>query len=543
MLCVKPRTWIFWMMVLGAIFLEACAAPVTDEVKPMPDIPITNTSNPPGLTGTVTALDSVIPRPVSVSPAGGQFQLTESTNIYVSPAGPEILAIGRYLAGKLRPSTGFPLPVLPAEGTPTGGNIFLALDESVMDLGEEGYTLTITPHAVHLAAYRPAGLFYGLQTIRQLLPAEVELPTRQAGPWLMPTGSIRDRPRFAWRGSMLDVARHFFSVQDVERYIDLIAYYKMNRFHIHLTDDQGWRLEIKSWPNLARIGGSTSVNDESHGYYTQEQYSELVAYAQSRYITLVPEIEMPGHINAALASYPELSCEGGASELYTGIEVGQSSLCTGKELTYRFLDDVIGEITALTPGPYIHIGGDEAASTPEAEYLAFIPKVQAIVNAHGKQMVGWEEISKTELLPSSIAQAWEKDTVKQAVPQGAKVIMSPAKKVYLDMKYDSSTPLGLKWAGMVSVRDAYDWEPATYFEGVGESNILGVEAPLWSETLRTMSEIEYMAFPRLPGAAEIGWSPAAGKSWDEYRLRLAAHGARLAALGVNFYRAPEVGFK
>jgi hexosaminidase len=356
----------------------------------------------------------------------------------------------------------------------------------------------------------------------------------------MPTGVIRDYPRFAWRGAMLDVARHFFSVADVERYLDLMAYYKLNRLHLHLADDQGWRLEIASWPNLTTIGGSTEVGGGPGGYYTQADYAEIVAYAQARYIVIVPEIDMPGHTNAALASYPELNCDGQARELYTGTNVGFSSLCISQDITFEFVDDVVREIAALTPGPYFHIGGDEAAATSDADYRLFVERAQAIVQSHGKQMVGWEEIAQTQLLPTSIAQHWNSDLALQAARQGAQVIMSPASRAYLDMKYDSTTSLGLDWAGTTDEQDAYTWDPATQVPGVNESDILGVEAPLWSETLQTLDDIEFMAFPRLLGYAEMGWSPADGRAWDEYRIRLGTHGPRLTALGVNFYAAPQI---
>jgi hexosaminidase len=407
-------------------------------------------------------------------------------------------------------------------------------------LGEEGYELTITPERVSLAAYRPAGMFWGVQTIRQLLPPAVECSTAQAGPWEMAAGTIRDCPRFVWRGAMLDVARHFFGVADVKRYIDLIAGYKLNRLHLHLSDDQGWRLEIRSWPRLATHGGSTAVGGGPGGFYTQADYAEIVAYAQSRHIVVVPEIDMPGHTNAALASYAELNCDGVAPPLYTGIAVGFSSLCMGKEVTLSFVDDVVGEIAALTPGPYLHIGGDEAAAMGADDYVRFVERAQAIVRAHGKQMVGWEEIASAGLLTTSVAQHWHSDLARRAAKQGAKVILSPASKTYLDMKYDAATPLGLEWAGHVDVADAYAWDPAALVDGLAESDVLGVEAPLWSETLRTIADIEFMAFPRLAGIAEIGWSPAAGRRWEEYALRLGSHGPRLAALGVNFYRSPAV---
>lgn len=486
---------------------------------------------------------TVIPQPALVTLQGETFPLTEHTLILVAPAAPELIKIGQYLADHLRPATGYPFPVQGATEPRPEGGILLTTLGSDPALGDEGYELTITPEGVTLSAPRPAGLFWGVQTIRQLLPPSIESSVVQNGPWLLPTGMIRDWPRFAWRGMMLDVSRHFFGPDIIKRLIDLLACYKMNRLHLHLSDDQGWRIMIRSWPDLARIGGSTQVGGGPGGYYSQEEYTDIVAYAQSRYITVVPEIDMPGHTNAALASYAELNCDGVARPLYTGTDVGFSSLCLGKEITLQFVDDVVGEIAALTPGPYFHIGGDEAMATPLPEYIAFIEQVQNIVQSHGKQMVGWEEIGQAKLLPTSIAQLWHSAAAREAVQQGVKVIMSPANKVYLDMQYTPETPLGLHWAGYVEVRDAYDWDPATLVEGIGEKDILGVEAPLWTETIKTAANIELMTFPRLLGVAEIGWSPAAGRDWEEYRVRLGYHGPRLAIMGVNFYRSPQVPWK
>jgi hexosaminidase len=341
---------------------------------------------------------------------------------------------------------------------------------------------------------------------------------------------------------MLDVARHFFDVQDVKRFIDLIAHYKLNRLHLHLTDDQGWRIEIKSWPGLTGIGGSTQVGGSGGGFYTQEDYREIVDYARSRFITIVPEIDTPGHTNAALASYPELNPSGEASSLYEGIEVGFSTLWINNEVTYRFLEDVIRELSALTPGPYIHIGGDEAQSTPEEEYKKFIRRIQEIVIAHGRQTVAWSEIGEAEVLPGTIAQHWKGADYQGAKEQGAKIILSPANKTYLDMKYDESTPLGLNWAGYISVKEGYDWEPGSYLHLLEESDILGIEAPLWTETVGTMKDIEYLVFPRLPGIAELAWSPK-GQDWEEYRQRLAAHGSHMDAMGINYYKSPDVDWK
>jgi hexosaminidase len=364
----------------------------------------------------------------------------------------------------------------------------------------------------------------------------------------MPLGRITDEPRFEWRGVMLDVARHFFPPDAVKRFIDNMALYKLNRLHLHLSDDQGWRIEIPSRPRLTSIGAGTQVGGGPGGYYSTAEWSDLVSYAQARFITIVPEIDMPGHTNAALASYAELNCDDTAPELFTGTDVGFSFLCTEKEETYAFVDDVVREIAAITPGPYFHLGGDEVHELTEEQYVHFMERAQEIVATHGKRVIGWDEIAEVdlELLPGSIAQVWRPQTeatsaaVADAVDGGASVILSPADHVYLDMKYDSTTVLGLAWAGYNDVRDADSWDPADLVTGVSEESILGVEAAVWSESLDKMSDVEYMIFPRFAGVAEIAWSPADARSWNSYRLRLAAHGPRWTALGINFRRVPEV---
>jgi hexosaminidase len=311
-------------------------------------------------------------------------------------------------------------------------------------------------------------------------------------------------PRFEWRGVMLDVARHFFTPNDVKRFIDTIEPLQLNRLHLHLTDDQGWRLEITSWPKLAEIGGRTAVGGGPGGFYTQDDYRDLVAYAADRGVTVVPELDMPGHVNAALVAYPELAPSGTNPQPYTGIDVGFSTLDAANELTYRFVDDILREVAALTPGPYIHIGGDEAAATKPEDYERFVTRVLELVRSHGKQPVGWEEIAKVQLPPGTIVQHWKNEELaRAAVDQGARVIMSPATRTYLDMKYDATTKLGLEWAGYISVRDASRWDPATQVAGVTEGDVIGVEACLWSETLETYADLEYMAFPRLVGIAGL----------------------------------------
>jgi hexosaminidase len=490
----------------------------------------------------------IVPAPASlVSVPGVSYELTPATRIVTKS--PKAAGVAAGLAAALRRATGYPLPVRPGPAGTGGrhGGISLGLSGHPR-LGQEGYTLEVSRDGVRLEARTAAGLFRGTQTLRQLLPAKIESATVQPGPWTVPGVRIADRPRFGWRGTMLDVSRHFFSVAEVKRYIDLAALYKVNTLHLHLADDQGWRIVIDSWPRLATVGGSTEVGGGPGGFYTKADYTEIVEYAAARHITVVPEIDMPGHTNAALASYAELNCDGVAPPLYTGTEVGFSSLCVDKEITYRFIDDVIRELAALTPGPYIHIGGDEAHSTEHDDYVKFIERVRDIVASHGKTMMGWKEIAAASIAPGSVAQFWGSTTpsdtdieqARSAVAQGAKIVMSPCDKAYLDMKYTPSSPFGLSWCGLVEAQDSYTWDPAAVVDGIGDADIRGVEAPLWSETIDDIGDAEFMAYPRLAGIAEIGWSPAAGRSWDDYRLRLAAQGPRWEALSVNFYRSPQV---
>lgn len=487
---------------------------------------------------------SIIPRPVSVTPSEGIFRLTNHTDIYIQEENEALMKVGQYLADKLRPSTGFDTQVKAPVKKPGKGDIVLALEENNQELGEEGYEMVIGEKNVRLTACRPAGLFYGIQTLLQLLPPEVEMDSLQQGPWQIPAGTIKDYPAYGYRGAMLDVARHFFTPGEVKTYIDQLATWKMNVLHLHLSDDQGWRIEIKSWPNLAVHGGQTEVGGGEGGYFTQEQYSDIVKYAQDRFITVIPEIDMPGHTNAALSSYPELNVGGKATELYTGIKVGFSSLDTKSETTYKFVDDVIRELAALTPGDYFHIGGDESHATRISDYIPFVNRVQEIAISYGKMVLGWDEIALSDLKPNTIVQYWARaDNATRGVAQGAKVLMSPAKYAYLDMKYDSTTNYGLNWAGYIEVDKAYNWDPATLVPGINRGNVIGIEAPLWSETVSNLTEAQYLIFPRLLGFAEIGWTPAELRKWDDYKVRLAEQGNRLRAMNINFYHSPLINWE
>ncbi|MFJ3924824.1 beta-N-acetylhexosaminidase [Streptomyces sp. NPDC090022] len=487
--------------------------------------------------------ERLLPAPVSAQGGGPGYELAPGTVIRTVPGHAEVRRIGERLAEALRAPGAPPLPVADGSGGPgAGSGIVLRLDggEGTRELGEEGYRLDSAPAAVTLTARTPAGLFHAVQTLRQLVPA--------AGRGTVPGGRITDRPRFAYRGAMLDIARHFFTVEQVKRYVDQLAQYKVNTLHLHLTDDQGWRLDIASWPRLAAYGGASEVGGGPGGAWTRDDYREVVRYAAERYVEVVPEIDMPGHTNAALASYAELNCDGKAPERYTGTKVGFSSLCVGKELTYAFVDDVLREVAELTPGRYLHIGGDEANATPAADYAAFMDRAQRTVAAYGKRVVAWHQLAGARPAPGAVLQWWghdrtaaaERAKVAAAAKAGHPVILSPADHAYLDMKYDKATKPGLAWAGYVPVRRAYDWDPGAYLDGVPESSVLGVEAPLWTETVATVADLEHLAFPRVLGIAELGWSPATAHDWDRYRLRLAAQTARLDAQGIAFHRSPEV---
>ncbi|MFP4290247.1 MAG: beta-N-acetylhexosaminidase [Cyclobacteriaceae bacterium] len=481
---------------------------------------------------------ALIPLPTEMNLGGESFVLTDESKIILTTEEEGLKPIADYLGSLLRPSTGFALPIEVGKAVPQAIVLSLKVEPS---LGKEGYTLKVDDENIHLEAYQVEGLFRGIQSLRQLLPARIENTSLQQGPWFIPALSIKDQPAYAYRGAMLDIARHFFGPEDIKRFIDLMTLYKLNALHLHLSDDQGWRIEIKSWPKLATYGGSTAVGGDKGGYLTQEEYRDIVSYAAERFITIIPEIDMPGHTNAALAAYPELNCQNRKPELYTGIEVGFSTLCIDNELTYRFVDDVVGELAAITEGPYIHIGGDESHVTEEEDYIRFINRAQEIVKSHGKKVIGWDEIANAALLPSTVVQHWaDTANVRKAVVQGASVIMSPASRSYMDMKYDSTTNLGLNWAGFTEVDDAYQWDPAELAEGVEQADILGIEAPLWTETIRTMDDIEYMVFPRLPGYAEIGWTPVAQRNWESYRKRLAAQADRFQELGIDFYHSELV---
>lgn len=496
---------------------------------------------------------SIVPQPVTqATPLGAApFILTAASRILATT---HAASVASYLAGLLRPSTGFILPIVePFEAGPHGGeptpvhDIALHLDVAdTQDHGDEGYTLETSALGVHLTAATPAGLFYGIQSLRQLFPSDVEDRAVQSVAWEAPATTITDRPRYSYRGAMLDVARHFFGVDEVCHFIDTIALFKVNVLHLHLTDDQGWRISIDAHPELTQIGGATAVDGDPGGFYTKADFARIVEHAATRFVTIVPEIDVPGHTNAALSALPELNPGGTPAEPYLGTEVGFSTLDTTSDATWAFLDDVFREVAEQSPGPWLHFGGDESHATPTDAYREFVARASRLVASHGKVPIAWHEAGiSTDLAPGTIGQYWsfvtpQDDAADRAlsfVRQGGSLILSPADVAYLDMSYDASSPIGLTWAdGFTTVRESYEWEPTEILPDAADA-ILGVEAPLWTETVRSRSDIDYLVFPRLLAVAEIAWSVRPGESdrrvWSDFAARLEALQPRFEALGIT----------
>ncbi|MET0735504.1 MAG: family 20 glycosylhydrolase [Microbacterium sp.] len=429
----------------------------------------------------------------------------------------------------------------------------------------ESYTLAADEASVVVTGADAAGLFYGVQTLGQLI-------TRDGDGWIVPAVSIEDAPRFGYRGVMLDVARHFHPVETVEAYIDRAAGLKYNAIHLHLSDDQGWRLQLASRPLLTELASGTAVGGDPGGFYTKADYADIVEYAASRHMIVVPEIDMPGHTHAVGLAYPELAegpamnegmleqaqNEGIAGPVagspYEGTVVGFSSLRIREEATYDFIADVFGELAAMTPGPYLHLGGDESLGTTDEDFDLFVARASDIIADLGKTPVAWHEAgAAAELNPDTIGQYWGfvtptdgmDDKARAFAENGSQIILSPADAIYLDMKPTESSALGLTWAnGVTSVEDAYSWEPSTVIDGIDDTDILGVEAPMWTETIRDLEGIDVMAFPRIAAAAEAAWSPATGSSdlrtWESFRERVGAMGPLWTALGIGFMPSDEI---
>ncbi len=530
---------------------------------------------------------SIVPKPVSATVGSGLFTLTGTSRIVAAPgagAVPE-LSVAADLAAYLRPATGYPLPVV--SGTPRSGDIVLQIgDPGTLPASDqaEGYQLDTTTSNATIEAPAAHGLYNAVQTFRQLLPAWINSPKVMPGPWTTPVVDITDYPRYAYRGVLLDIARHYESPSAVEQLISQAAAYKVNVFHLHLSDDQGFRLVINGFPDLTSIGSTGSVGTDGRledpgGFWTQDEYKAVVAYAAAHFITVVPEVDSPGHNNAIImseyndTSNPALPADPHGIDCgqnnppvwdYTE-DVGYSALCPTSPDTWAIMKAIIGQLSAITPGPYYDLGGDEVPTSllSATQYASFINEEAPIVTGDGKTVMGWADIAGQGTQPpaGSIAEYWQPaggtspgtETGREAVAKNMKIVMAPANHTYLDQKYtvtaQSSVPpsLGMNWACPqgCDVDSAYNWDPGTFVSGVTDHNVIGVEGDIWSETLSNLSDVDYMAFPRLLALMEVAWSPSVQRSatspaYQDFLQRLATQGARLQAASVNFYPSTEV---
>ncbi len=502
------------------------------------------------------------------SAATGHSNSSRKTPIVVDAA---VRDTGQYLAERLRKATGFDLKIgASAKALPAKGTILLTTRDANPGLGAEGYELTVTPDSVVVRASKSAGLFYGVQSLLQLLPPEVFAAKPVLGvDWKTPCVQIEDQPRFKWRGFMLDVARHFFTKREVEQMVDVLAMQKVNMLHLHLTDDQGWRIEIKRYPRLTQVGAwrkdigfgldpnaSTAYGPDGRygGYYTQADIREIVAYAKSRHMTIVPEIEMPGHSSAALAAYPELSCNGGP---YTSNAEGGAFpgvYCAGKEQTFEFLENVLAEVCQLFPGPYIHIGGDEVSKDNWKKCLLcqarikeeglknehelqsyFIRRIEKFINPQHRTLIGWSEIREGGLAQNAVVMDWIGGAV-EAASAGHDVVMSPTGYCYLD-HYQSTNHATEPSAigGYLPLSNVYSFEPVpAKLAPQYQAHILGAQGNLWAEFVPNIKHAQYMAFPRMCALAEVTWSPKASRNWEDFIRRLRTQFQRFDQLGVNY---------
>lgn len=503
---------------------------------------------------------SLIPQPVSLTLNEGVFKLDGNTVITVGNGASEKEA--QLFADQI--NTYFSVPVQIVKNVKAGNSIALELSNDP-NLPEDGYTLTIAKEKITISG-KGAGVFYGLQSLLQIIP-----PGQTGPPYAVPCMSITDYPRFGWRGMHLDCARHFFSKSDVKRYIDELALYKMNVFHWHLTDDQGWRIEIKHYPKLTQVGAwrdGTLIGHYSDqpvkydslrygGFYTQDDIKEIVAYATQRHITIVPEIEMPGHSLAMLASYPELGCTPGPFKVSQTWGVFDDVLCP-KEETFHFLDTVLTEVAALFPGKYIHIGGDECPKTRwkesdfcqqlmKKEKLAdenelqswFVRRIEKMVEAKGKQIIGWDEILEGGLAPGAAVMSWRGEQGGiDAARQKHNVVMSPGGYCYFD-HYQSQAPSEpLAIGGFLPLEKVYSFEPVPQELKADEQKyVLGAQANVWTEYIGNFQKVEYMAFPRICALSEVLWSPKAQRNYEQFTNRLVAHFFLLDRMGINYSKS------
>lgn len=530
---------------------------------------------------------NIVPNPVVITPGQGEFIMMNSTRILIESDQPDVRRVAEYLSNILTTSTTYDIKVSEYSNNGTGHIRLILTEDSFFDETThpallsnptgpesiEAYSLVVKESGVTIAAKHPSGLFMGVQTLRQLLPAYVEANSYTIIPngvkWVIPAVEISDYPRFGYRGMHLDVGRHFMPVEFVKQYIDMLAKFKQNTFHWHLTEDQGWRIEIKRYPLLTEIGAwrdSTLIgnygsgrydNIRYGGYYTQDEIRDVVAYARDRFITIIPEIELPGHASAALAAYPEFGCTDLNHPYHVQSTWGifPEIFCPTEE-TFDFLKNILTEVMDLFPGPFIHIGGDEAMkdhwnqsqiaqSVIQREGLAdedelqsyFIHRIDEFLDANGRRLLGWDEILEGGLAPNATVMSWRGESGAIAAAQlGHHAIMSPTSHAYLDY-YQSrdreNEPIAI--GGFLPLDKVYSYEPIPMeLDPQLHHYILGAQANIWTEYMKTTSKVEYMAYPRALAMAEVVWSQSDRRSWDDFMIRLNQILKRLDVMEINY---------
>jgi hexosaminidase len=502
----------------------------------------------------------------------GSFNLTSQTRILVEERSAEVRSIGGRLVEKLTSATGYDVALEGFRGGKASDDTILLTTAAGLErLGPEGYELKVTPGGVVIRAAKPAGVFYGVQTLCQLLPPELE--AKKPSPsvaWTIPAVEIEDRPRFAWRGMHLDVARHFFDKEFVKKYIDFLASCKINVFHLYLTDDQGWRIEIKRYPKLTEIGawregtvmhkrGGQPDKRRYGGYFTQADIREIVDYARERFVTVVPGVSMPGHSQAALAAYPELSSTGGPFQVWTRWGISKEVMDPGKEEVFEFVEAVLTEVIELFPSRYIHTGGDEvprdrwkaspfAQARMKKEGLAdedelqsyFTKRVERFLNSRGRQLIGWDEILEGGIAPNAVVMSWRGTAGGIAAARSAHdVVMTPNRQTYFNYGQDSSREGPGHTGALLKLMTVYHFDPTDGMTPAEAKHVLGGQACLWTEYVPTPADVEHLLFPRLFAMAEVLWSPKDRRDDGDFLKRVSAGLQRLDQAGVNHYRGGE----
>ncbi|WP_430816654.1 family 20 glycosylhydrolase [Carboxylicivirga sp. RSCT41] len=516
---------------------------------------------------------NIIPQPNELRLNEGYFEISSSTLLVYKGLDKSVLNTVSYFQSFLNSTAGFNLELI--DDQPSENYIIFKIDSGIVD-NTEGYFLEVSSKKIEIIAASARGLFYAIQSIRQILP-EGPGQTRLAADtkWIIPALSIKDYPRYSYRGLNLDVSRHFYPVEVIKKQLDLLALYKINVFHWHLTDDQGWRIEIKKYPQLTSIGSRRSKtlighaatipqkydNEPYEGYYTQEQIKDIVNYANERHISIIPEIEMPGHALAALASYPELGCTGGPYEVATRWGSFDDVICAGKESSYVIIKDILSEVAQLFPGEYIHIGGDESSTlrwrncnhcqkcmtdnmlaTENELANYFIRRVQQIVEDLGKKMAGWDEVMTDKTLSNATIIVWQDDAeIKQAIHNNNKIVKSPNNFLYFDHYQSEPQNHPLAIGGYTPLKDVYSYEPETGdLSHDEERSIIGLQANCWSEYMTDSDQLEFMLYPRLCAFSEICWTTTEQKDRSVFMQKLDQHLERLGTLGISyFYEVPK----